>query len=473
MRLLLCLFVLLSLGQEANAGTAPPTTRNKGGRSSYSPSQGLLFDWFGDRSWSIRLRGQFFIRPEYQSNRGDFKQSLEDSDFYIPTRLRLSVELRMYRSLGFKMTIQDARYWGNGLRQGGKIRFTPANQHQLHREVFLGTTLFEGYAFIDRPSGWPIRLEVGRIKLNYGYSFFLGDPGYIPQGQSFDGIRASYLSKHIRLDAMWFKIRESIVRKDTQTCTEGCFFEGDDLAGLYGSFHLTKTMNIDAYAYFLQKAPVNAEPAKPHRLGIVGFRYQVKNRNLFLGVDVLGQLGEYRSKLTYGFASLTVLRYTFSSSLKPFLGVQFMVASGDDDPSDSKHTGFIPLYSSRRKFYGLLNLFAASNIIQPVLVGGFFPHPLLRVELDFRHSWLWAKKGALLGGGNHAKFLQDTSGKGERAVGFEWDVKIIWKPYPILKVEVAAGAFLPTPGGYLYTTQSSTQGTEPAFLGYFRAWLSF
>jgi len=455
----------------------PKATRTRGPKVSYLPKEGLKLDLMGDGNWLFWLRGDVFARPEFQTNRGDYDSARDDSDLYVVARVRMTLRARLYRHVGFQLALQEASYWGNGLRDGGKIRFNRETNSQFHRELFLGTTLFEGYLFIEQPWLWPMRLELGRLKLVYGDSFFIGDPAFIPQGQSFDAIRLRLSPGDFQIDLMWLKVRESVVLTNASNCATGCLFEGDDLGGVYATYKGFRHQEIDLYGYFWQLAPRDTDDLlEASQIAIIGARYQFKNRLIFATAEVIVQVGRHRRKTLQAFANRLYFKFNFGGRFRPYLGFQYMMASGDGDPSDQVDTAFLPVYSNRRKFYGLVNLFGPSNILQPTLLMGISPHPTLLLHFDFRHTWMWDPRGALVNGGSHSPTVQDPSGNAGNIIGMEADLLIRWKPFPFITLDASGGLFFPTPGGFfpgLRANGGTEYGVDFALMVFFNARLKF
>lgn len=478
LRLLIGCALLLLCG--AKAYSCPPggcpSSAPRRPKVRYRQDTGVVLDLNGDGVWELSLKGMAFARFEGQTNRSDMSFDRDDSDGYIASRIRLGVGVRLLRHIFFKVTLQDARFWGSGLPSSGRVRFNSQSDSQFGREVFLGFSMFEGYVALERPWDLPFKLEVGRMVLEYGRGFVLGDPAYAVQGQSFDTVRLRWLHQAWKVDLFWAKIRALVEVSDGQTCAEGCVFEGDDLVSLYGVGQFGKSLSVDLYAMFYHRAPHNNEAVVDSNIAIVGGRLDWRSSQHKVGLEVIGETGSWQGELLLAFVMLLEASYTFPGTLQPTIGFQGLVGSGDRLAGDGVRTSFQPLLSRRRRFYGMLGLFAPSNLIQPTLILSIAPHKTLKTSVNVRQSFLWSPQDALLSGG-HTLYAQNPNGKAQ-VVGMEVNLSVEWKPFPFLLFDLVGGVFLPQVGDYfseLSTTGTATSvfGNQPALLGYFRSWLSF
>ncbi|MBU53111.1 MAG: hypothetical protein CL920_30830 [Deltaproteobacteria bacterium] len=423
----------------------------------------------------FRIRSSVFARPEYKFNLKDFSSKLDDSDVYVATRFRISLEAEIQKQVGFVLTIQDARFWGNGLRSGGDIRFDPDETNQFHREVYLGTTFFEGYLFLERPGRLPLRFEIGRIGATHAHGFILGDPGYIPQGQSFDGMRLFlYGPNRMKTELYWFKIRESVELTDTATCQDGCLFEGDDLAGVRHHFQFGKSFKLGISAHYLQRAPRTGKPLVNSQIGMIGLDYTLKTASIRSIFEGYVQFGTHEDKSLFAFGGFASVAYTLPAPLKPYIGIFLVAASGDTGTQADSSMTFVPVYGKRRKFSNITNMFAPSNIIAPSLFVGIRPTKTTSVQINVAYNFRWADGGVLQGGGNYAPIFKDTTETHEQFLGMEIDGAFKWKVAKFVTFDIGVGAFLPSTGDVftvLASQKSETFGTDVAMMMFSRIWL--
>ena len=444
----------------------------------YKRGEGFNIDVNGDGLFVLSLNGISFVRFEAQDNRSDMSFSRDDRDGYIATRMRLGFGLEMLRVIGLHMAVQDARFWGSGLPSNGHVRFHDDTNATFGREVFLGLSLFEGYISFDQPWNLPFRLEIGRMALEYGRGYILGDPAYAVQGQSFDTIRLRWFLHNWNVDLFWSKIRATVDTTQSTSCTQDCTFEGDELAAIYAMGKLAPGVKLDLYGMYYHRAPHKGEAPSNSDLGILGARLDWHSAIHKLGLELVGEAGRWMNQTAVGFSMLMNLAFTLPGRFKPTLGMQMLLGSGDTDTTDDVSTSYKPLFSRRRRFYGALGLFAATNLIQPMLFFALHPVSSVQLALSARYNLLWSPTDAILSGG-HTFYARNPNGT-SNALGAECSFSVMWKPFPYISFDAVGGVFLPQSGSFFAQISTSKDvtvrgvfGNEPAFLGYLRAWLSF
>lgn len=439
----------------------------------HRPGKGVEIDLLGNQNWVITLGAMAFARFEYINNSSDLQFAKDDHDLYTATRFRMSLGIRLMRHLGVVMTVQDARFWGNGLPLDGRVRFRSDTEAVFAGQLFLGVSLFEGYMYLDRPWNLPLRLEIGRMILEYGNGFVLGDPAFGVQGQSLDTVRLRWMPGRWTVDLLWAKLRATVEYNNTTTCTQGCVFEGDDLIGLYAAWKINTRHQWDIYGFFyLQAPPANGIPVHSGTW-ITGTRYSYKTQAIDSYLELILETGSVQQKLLVAFGGLGQFVYTFQSAMTPFLGVQLLLGTGGEH--DSVNTSFIPLFSRRRRFYGQINMFATTNLIQPAVILGFHPHPKVTIRADVRQSFMMDPKGSLVNGGH--VFLAKNSSGTTHVLGMEIDFSVGWRPVPFVLFDAVAGVFLPMIGDTMALLQDATGqpkfGRDPAMIFYLRSWVNF
>ena len=107
--------------------------------------------------------------------------------------------------------------------------------------------VYEAYIEAADIAGYPIRLRLGRQELVLGDGWLVGNNTRRPEfsGLSFDGIRATYATDVVSVDAFWAKLNERMAVEE----------DGDvDLYGLYASYTGIENVSLDAYWLWLRDA---------------------------------------------------------------------------------------------------------------------------------------------------------------------------------------------------------------------------
>jgi hypothetical protein len=425
--------------------------------------------WHLDKPKDVLFKAaiQIFARPEWMTNRSESNSSTEDSDFYVAYRIRLTGDLSYKRMVGFRATLMESGYWGNGLPGAGGVRHTTNSSIQYSRETFFGLQMYEAFLYMSFAEA-NIRLDVGRMRLVYGDVFLFGDPGFVPPGQSFDGMRMRWKpASTFQLDALWLLVRESVATNQIDDCQGRCYWEGDHMAGLYATFKIAPAHQTDLYGFYYQRAPRSNALGEQTQMVLGGVRYKLTMPRLWLHAEWQIQVGRHQEKALLATAGVLRGRYTFATPLGFFVGGQFLFASGDGDPNDENDNNFLPFFNNRRLYYGYVNLFGLSNILSPMVRVGLKPHKTLTLSLDGRFIMKMNPKGTMVAGGSHNPGLADLTGDDGMEVGTEIDFRAAYRPLPGMLFDLGAGIFLPAKELHQRTAAgitTKTWGTDPSFM---------
>ena len=77
------------------------------------------------------------------------------------------------------------------------------------------------------------------------------------------------------------------------------------------------------------------------------------------------------------------LFYDFDSTAEPYIGFEYNVASGDEDPADTENGTFGSPFGSSRDYLGIMNVVPWSNVKAMRFAGGFMPTEGLDVGVDY------------------------------------------------------------------------------------------
>ncbi len=179
--------------------------------------------------------------------------------------------------------------------------------------------IFQSYIEVNEMWGAPLRLRVGRQELSLGKEFVVGnnDFAFFFTGLSFDGVRLTYATDTVTIDAFATKLAE----------TMGDFGEDDiDFYGIYGSCTAVEDWTFDLYWLLLREdADIEDFPNGPI-LGLIenwrGVDDYDDTMMHTVGLAARGVVGAFDldAEIAYQFGEADTIGATF----KPFL-------YGDDD----------------------------------------------------------------------------------------------------------------------------------------------
>lgn len=375
---------------------------------------------------------------------------------YVVSRARLALKLKPIDvgdgvEVSAAFVPQAAYTWGENTGATPTVTDHPALQ------------LYEGYASVGTKK---YRIDVGRFAMNYGDSLVIGDVQWNEVGRSFNGVRlrVSPTDKPAYVDGFVTLINEG--RLVTQKPVSGDNYFWGVYAGL-GPLFMEK---FDWDLYWL-----NFSTARSSRVPLTGgtppttvIGDQDAAWEATLGTRVKGKasLVDYRAELGYQLGTRSVVP-TFAipepadkdrsayqidaevgvSPVETFrVGIEGLIASGDDLETPDKTEGYNELYPTAHKWLGLTDVIGPrTNIMSAVLHVKYQPAKSWSFMLD-AHYFTQPETDAL-----------DTDG----ALGSEIDAFFTYAIGGGAELKSLYGVFLPAEDYWLPRATSEDVATNP------------
>lgn len=325
-----------------------------------------------DESLVLSLGGEVRSRYEYSSAPAFGLRGPGHDDFFLQ-RFLLHSDLQIGKREGLngRAFVQLV----SGLVAGEEFP-KPGNQdnaldvQQAFGEISFGDTRAPS-ASTDAAT---FRLRAGRQEMGFGSYRLITSREATNSRLAFDGFRATVNTRLTTLDAFLVRPTDNKI---------GLFNDGQDdnttFWGLYSATPLTEDRRVVLDLYYLGLSRDNAR----YQSGIgdelrhsFGVRLSGKFQGWDHDTEAVFQVGTFdqpagsQDILAWTIASNT--GYTFGDAAwKPRLGLKLNVASGDDDPSDSRLGTFNPLFPRN-------NYFSDANLLAPYNFFDF--HPTLTVR---------------------------------------------------------------------------------------------
>ena len=320
-------------------------------------------------SWYLSFGGEARLRYEYFKHPG-WGDNPED-DGYLLQRYLLHSDLRMGKHLRLFGQIQSSLEDG---REGGP-RPSDEDLLDLH-QAFLEVKLAPG-------TESSLALKSGRQELAYGSQRLISVREGPNVRRSFDGLRIVYRAADVQVDAF--------ATKPAQT-KRGAFDDGpDDSQALWGTYAVFPVPqlpggNIDLYylGFFRRSASFDQGSARETRHS-VGTRLWRSALPLDYNFEVVYQWGSFGNGDIRAWTAASDTGYTLASlPLRPRLGLKADIASGDEDPADSKLQAFNPLFP-KGAYFSEAALIGPVNFIDlnPCLDLNLNDHAVLSLNWDF------------------------------------------------------------------------------------------
>ena len=359
-------------------------------------------------------------RPEFFTNRTDLNGSTNDKVLRAAQRVRLGAEFHPFDILDAYITLQYVGAWGqDGTELHGSNQFS----------------LYNGYILLHDFGIDGLRIKLGRVQLSLGSGRVIGSDIYSLAGRAFDaGVLEYEHGKTVNLTVL-----ASVVRYLGEPAGKD-----RNLYGIYYSGQFWRDRIVaDAYALYLE----DGNPSTKCKIGTFGARFAIDPvEGLSIEAEASIQYGKNYPKskpshTQFATAYFAKVQYTYKNAYHPFVNVFFSSASGDANPYDDSDVRYIPLFPSKYPYWGKLDLFDWSGIVDGgIEVGGGFKDKF-DASTEFHYYYL-ASKGGFIPFGPQDRLIQFPAYQG-RTVGYEWDIVLKWMPREFLTLEGMYGLFVP------------------------------
>ncbi len=266
------------------------------------------------------------IRPRLQMNNKDFNSDLPSNNF-TELRTRLGLKFSPIENIEGFVQIQDSRIYGTE-----PSTLASTDNIDLHQAFFNVNNLFD----------LPFNLKLGRMELSYGPQRLIGAVGWHNVGRSFDGGILQLNTEKINIDFFTAQTNENFEAGDTNDF---------NIIGAYGDLKMIDNYKMQPFviAEIEKGTDLSRYTAGIYINGnLSGFSHELE------GAYQLGSINDNIDIAAYMFA--VNLNYSFSSPIKPEIGIGIDYLSGDDS-TYNKYNVFNTLYATNHKYYGFMDYF--------------------------------------------------------------------------------------------------------------------
>jgi hypothetical protein len=384
------------------------------------PEKAKLFSIGG----TYRLRGEsldgFNIRA--------FGTGIQE-DFLL-SRLRLETDLRLTPHFHIHAQIQDAEAFGlsfsdEDFAEGNNPYHDPFDINQLYFEY------------------WPVKtvgLKIGRQPISYGDRRVFGPGDWGNTGRyAWDAVRIEVDTKSF--SSHWLVGRFVLHDPDRWPNAHA----GRPTA--YASYNTIKNLpfNLDLFYVYkhdgsgLIKGERGAGDFSSHT---TGFRIEGQGRRWDYSAMVVNQFGRWGPDNIRAHGFTLSLGYTIDARWKPHLIAQYVLGSGDMNPTDGIHGTFDGIFSGADTVvYGWMNLFFWQNLREFRVDLILAPAKTLTLRGEYHLIGLDEAKDAWYFPGKALR--RDITGSSGRLLGHEVDITVRKKISGWLEILSGACFFLP------------------------------
>ena len=287
--------------------------------------------------------------------------------------------------------------------------------------------LQQGYLHLTSRPSIGLRLDAGRMRLDYGSGRHIGGYDFHGTGHAYDGARLRWsVRDRLAIDALAVRLRRDDAQPDRQR----------SLIGVYATAQPTGSLLGDLYLLVLDDGAQGGRL----RLQTMGVRLDWRPWGIArLETEVAGQIGsrdgrDPTEQSHFGWMGVLRLGVQLGDAIPVAGGLLAEHWSGDRDPDDGIDSAWRPLYGNLDELTGLLQLFAPTNL-QTLGVWAMVGDPKRwSHRLDARLMSRLAAPGISSG----------PMPRGWRGVGGEVDVRSQWAVARALTLGGSGGLFLPS-----------------------------
>jgi len=406
------------------------------------------------------------LRFEFRENNFDFNDAADavTDDAWLLQRVRLGV---LYSPLDWlKVYVQGQDVWEIDSTRPD-VPFVSGSEGN---DFF---DLRQALVEVGDVKKFPVAAKIGRQELSYGDERLIGAFDWNNFGRSFDAFKVRYEPKRM---GFWVDgFYSNVVTIEPRNQTENWDWEfnqsndADHFLGLYtSSVSLIPIQTTEAYLLFRDKdgnEPLYSSTTTTPAFGPAP-AYDVEQQVWTLGLRVkstAGKLAGFDYDFEGAFQAGTVRPTPASSALdhkafalhagggytfeelwsRPRLGIEYNVASGDEEVGDGDNESFMNLFPTNHKFYGYMDVFAWKNLHNPAVQlkctpwqDSLQPYRLLFVQLDYHLFWLYTNEDAWYraNGVTAVRPVNAAARNADRFAGSELDLTIGYNPTKWLKL---------------------------------------
>jgi hypothetical protein len=393
------------------------------------------------------------LTPNWLTMRGEFRDRMEGGtniaytpgldDLYWLNRFRFDVNVKPNRRFEVLIQAQDARVAAKDIGSTTAPFRNPFDLRQAYADI--GDTQRDAFT-----------LKVGRQEMFFGEQRLVGHLTWVNAARSFDGVRATYRTKGITIDAFGTSVVRII---DGEFDKSG---NGNRFVGSYASATAwIPKATVEPYVFWRRDKAQRSEHGDVGDLSAttLGARWVGKlPASVDYGVEMAYQTGSLGPDAISAWAGHWIVGKTLGGAWKIRVAEEYNFASGDSNPSDGRRQTFDQLYPTGHDKLGLADQVGWKNIRDLRSMVELTPHRGWAVTASLHSWWLADAHDALYNAAGTAVARVPSGSAGSR-VGDEIDVQTTHALTP--QVQLAAGVAHVFPSRFLDTITPGADYTYP------------
>jgi len=328
-----------------------------------------------------------------------------------------------------------------------------------------------------RVTGGDTVLTAGRQTVQLQQGRYIADPGWLPNGRSFDGLRLQTGDDVWSLDAGAYLTRPMLPATserpepgwgDWLAHASIGHAAGDALTS--SAYVIVKTAAAE-YATVAQDGLNNARQIAPERtMYAPALNVRWKKPLHRIDADVMGQFGRDGEQAIEAWQFAWVSSHALDVLGQPALRLTAEQSSGDCSQSncdDSVNSSFDPLYGRHHGLRGMADQAYGSNLRDLAVGIGLKPDDRIHLTTDVHVFSLTNPQGPWMRNGGKLQGLGSIEGNEDALIGVESDTRIAWRPEKGVLLDLGYAWFLPQGAGRALT------GDAPQHYVYLRSITEF
>ena len=361
--------------------------------------------------------------------------------------------------------------------------------------------LQQAYVSLGNHKEFPVSLKVGRQELLLGDQRIVGPLAWNNIGRQWDAAKVRWQNPYFAREG-WSSMvvmpdDNGFNRSNPDEMFSGLHLTTKAVPKTWTEFYLlSRNVGRDGNAGNRGLVPAPFRPPEAQDIYTAG-TYIRSSTNDWVNVDwgaqayyQFGNFADAREAAGMGprrehraWAGVLSGGYTWKESeLQPRLGLEYSLASGDNNPNDGTHNTFVHLYPTGHLFYGYADFASFQNLHNVRLRSSLLATPRVRVQLEGHMKWLatandnfYNVAGLPRGGMTYQGAAARGTGYGINPdagtfVGSEIDLVATWQANKYLVLEAAYCRFLR--GDYIQDSLSKV-GSQDADYVYIQAQVNF
>lgn len=325
----------------------------------------------------MKFGGRFRIRQEYKSNYYIPDKQVDDNLTLFQTRLY--VDVKPLTGLGFLLMVEDAR------------DFSEPHPYKPLVPYAYDTALDIQQAYIYfEPEKAPYSVWAGRREISYLKHRLIGTTlGWGNKVIAYDGFLANYKHDLFSIDLAYLNRVAPDQGRDT---FKHAWFDSpsDTFVAWLTLNKLNPYGKVDLYA-ILDHNSNNDVDIETYGLRLYGaiesLNYDINGTIQRGDALISGERVDREAAAFY-----VDVWYAFRGDLKPTLGVEYFMATGDSKPSEGKYETFDQLYATPHYSYGYMDLIGWQNMHDLNFKTSIGPLKDMKLAASFHSFWLYANE---------------------------------------------------------------------------------